>query len=144
MEAIDTERYTHIKSDEVEAWYKDRKLHRDDNHPARIYDGRKDWFQNGIPYRENGLPHTEYSNGTKEWYEVCYENGRIVWYSAIYEGLTSKTWSSKGRLHREERDLDGLLLPARIYYDGREQYFIHGEEVNRHGVSTELLSNRIK
>jgi hypothetical protein len=140
MELIKAEQYTHVRCLCRDAWYKDGELHRDGDQPAIIFDsGRKEWYANGIPYRENGLPHAENLDGTREWYEVSRENGRIVWDTAIYETNTWKGWYSEGVPHRDERDSEGLLLPALIRYNGIDEYYIHGKLVDRHG--TPLRSN---
>jgi len=39
-----------------------------DNCKVNIYDGDKDWYQNGELHRENG-PAIEYGNGGKVWYQ---------------------------------------------------------------------------
>lgn len=137
MEPINTEQYTHVRYEDHDSWYKNGTLHRDGDQPAQIFDcGRKEWYQNGIPYRENGLPHAENPTGINEWYEVKCKNGRIVlWGTVIYEAGSWKGWYSEGVPHRDERDSDGLLLPAVVYSDGREdEYYIRGKRVDRHGI----------
>ena len=42
-------------SDGSQRWYKDNKLHRDDDLPAMIYaNGSQFWFIDGLLHRENG------------------------------------------------------------------------------------------
>jgi predicted AlkP superfamily phosphohydrolase/phosphomutase len=49
-------------------YYKDGKLHRDNDRPAvEWYNGDKDWYQNGILHRVDG-PAVEWANGCKWWY----------------------------------------------------------------------------
>ena len=62
-------------------WYKNGKLHRDNDLPAYIYisrDGRygnKIWVKNDLIHRDNNLPAVENKNGNKEWYK----NGKIIY-----------------------------------------------------------------
>jgi hypothetical protein len=50
-------------------YYKDGKVHRDNDLPAIEYiDGTKCWCQNGFLHRDNG-PAIEYSNGDDIWYQ---------------------------------------------------------------------------
>lgn len=37
-------------------------------------------------------------------------------------------WYKKGKLHREERDAEGFLLPALIYRNGTKQWGTGGED----------------
>ena len=49
-------------------WYKDDKLHRDDDLPAMIWDdGSQFWYRNGEFHRENG-PADMYANGDIVWW----------------------------------------------------------------------------
>ena len=51
-------------------WYKNDKCHRDGDLPAVEYaDGGKCWHKNGFYHRDNNLPAIEYSNGIKSWYK---------------------------------------------------------------------------
>jgi len=53
----------------VRAWYKDGKLHRDDDLPALIYaDGRQYWYKDGKLHRD-GLPAVIYAGGHQEWWK---------------------------------------------------------------------------
>ena len=55
-------------------WYRNGKLHRDNDLPAIIYsNGTCVWFQNGRKYREGDQPAAIYADGTQHWYK----NGRL-------------------------------------------------------------------
>lgn len=57
-------------SDGTKAWYKNNKLHRDDDLPAVIWaDGTKLWYQNGVLHRDNNLPAVIFADGKEEWYQ---------------------------------------------------------------------------
>lgn len=52
------------------AWFKDGKLHRDNDQPAEItWNGTKTWAINGVSHREGDLPAVEYLDGSKIWYK---------------------------------------------------------------------------
>jgi len=128
MEPIDTTLYRQSRVGDREVWCNDKGLHRDGDQPAIVYDnGRMDWYQNGIPFRENGLPHVEEPCGTKIWYD----SGLNI---VMYETSSWKGWYLSGIPHREERDSDGLLLPAVERYNGQEdEYYLNGGRVDRCG-----------
>ena len=51
-------------------WFKDGKLHRDNDQPAEIYaDGTRCWYKDGKPHRDNDLPAVIYAIGTQYWYK---------------------------------------------------------------------------
>lgn len=90
-----------------------------------------EWYQNGIPFRENGLPHVEIPGGVRIWYD----SGLNI---VLYETSSWKGWYLKGIPHREERDSEGLLLPAVEHYNEREnEYYLNGLRVDRHGTPLE-------
>ncbi len=90
-----------INENGTKCWYKDNKLHRDDNLPAIEYNnGKKEWYQNGKLHRDNDLPAAEWSNG-EQWF---YQNGQ---------------------LHRENG------LPAIIHPDGIKEYWEYGKGITQ-------------
>lgn len=55
--------------DYVTFWYKNNKLHRDNDLPSAIYhDGRKEWYKHGKLHREQ-LPAVIYSNGRESYFK---------------------------------------------------------------------------
>jgi hypothetical protein len=101
-------------------FYKNRKLHRDDDLPAIInYRGDKEWYQNGLLHRDNG-PAIETSNGYKAWYqygEVHRIDGHAIEYT---DG--AKRWCQNGECHR----LDGPAFERR---DGYKSWHIEGKKI---------------
>lgn len=82
-------------------WYKNGKLHRENDNPAVIYgrDQVKQWYNNGKLHRENDNPAVIYYDRFKEWY--------------IY-----------GQRHRDNDK------PAVIYNDGFQEWWRHGEQIS--------------
>lgn len=96
--------------EEVQTWYRERKLHRDGDLPARIWpDGLQEWFKNGKKHRDGDLPAFISSSGlVKKWYIrghlhregnlpaiirddyiVSPNNSKYEWYiDGIYQGQT--------------------------------------------------------
>ena len=57
-----------IDAQGIHRWYKDDKLHRDDDLPAVIYpDGTMYWYQYDRDHRENG-PADMYADGSIYWW----------------------------------------------------------------------------
>ena len=53
----------------IEIWYKDDKIHRDNDLPAVILpDGTQYWYKDGKRGRANDLPAVIYADGSQEWY----------------------------------------------------------------------------
>jgi hypothetical protein len=77
-------------------WYKNGKLHRDNDLPAVIYqNGDLFWYKNGKLHRDNDLP------------AVINTNGELFWYK-------------NGNFHRDND------LPAAIYKTGYQQWYKNG------------------
>jgi hypothetical protein len=58
-----------IDSNGAEAWYKDNKLHRENDLPAVIHSsGTKVWYKEGQRHRENNLPAVVYFDGYEEYW----------------------------------------------------------------------------
>jgi len=86
-----------INSSEKHLWYKNGKLHRDNDLPAAIWkDGRQAWYKDGKQHRDNDLPAMINFNGTKVWYK-------------------------NGKPHRDND------LPALIAIDGTKLWYKNGE-----------------
>jgi len=85
-----------IKNDGYQCWYKNGKLHRDNDLPAIITPNEKKyWYKNGVRHRDNDLPAVILANGDQFWYQ-------------------------NGKLHRDND------LPAIIYANGDQKWFKNG------------------
>ena len=77
-------------------WYKDGKLHRDNDRPSIIYKcNTRCWCKNGVFHRENDQPAVVYSNGDKLWYyrgEYHRDNGK----PAVIHSDGDKRWYKYG------------------------------------------------
>lgn len=125
-------------------YYYKKKLHRDNDLPAIIYEnGDKEWWICGVLHRDNDLPAVERSNGDKEWWiygklhrdndlpakklyilEEWYQHGKIHRNgdlpALIYKDGT-KMWYKFGKLHRDNG------LPARKYIGGTKEWWENGD-----------------
>ncbi len=99
-------------------WYRNGKLHRDDEPAIEWSNGAKHWYRNGVFHRDGG-PAAEYADGAKHWYRngklhrddgpaIDCLNGRRYWYR-------------NGKLHRD----DG---PAVIHLDGSTRWYKDGKQ----------------
>jgi len=53
----------------VQEWYKDGKLHRDDDLPAVIRtNGKREWYRLGKLHRDNNLPAVVYADESRAWF----------------------------------------------------------------------------
>ena len=78
-------------------WYKNGKLHRDNDLPAEITSiGSQHWYKNGQIHRDNDLPAEILSSGTQMWYK-------------------------NGYIHRDHN------LPAIIKWNGTQMWYNNGE-----------------
>jgi hypothetical protein len=70
-----------INSEGDTHWYKDQKLHREDDLPAILYsDGHRSWYKNNELYRINGQAPAIGADGIKIWYVAgCYYTKNSVW-----------------------------------------------------------------
>jgi hypothetical protein len=51
-------------------WYKEGKLHRDNDQPAIVYKcDTRCWCKDGVFHRDNDKPAVIHSNGDKRWYK---------------------------------------------------------------------------
>jgi antitoxin component YwqK of YwqJK toxin-antitoxin module len=103
-----------------EYWYKNGKLHHDNDLPAIIYeDGEKRWYKNGQIHRENDLPAVICPYG----YQVWYKNGefhRENDFPAIILPDGTQYWYKNGLLHRDND------LPAIICLNGPQEWYQNG------------------
>lgn len=111
MKTKTVERFTSASGDVFEVrttasegttWYKNGKLHRDGDEPARIFlDGSQMWFKEGVLHREGDKPAAVEFWGEKKTPVVL-------------------RWYKHGVLHREHG-------PAWLKPNGREEWWLHGE-----------------
>jgi antitoxin component YwqK of YwqJK toxin-antitoxin module len=102
-------------------WYKEGKLHRDGDLPARIFpNGDQYWYKEGNLHRDGDLPAYIYAGGDKEWYKEgkLHRDGDLP---ARIDAGGDKEWYKEGKLHR-----DGDL-PALIYVDGSQYWYKEGK-----------------
>lgn len=57
-----------IEGPKYKAWYKEGLVHRDGALPAIESDVYKEWWRNGLLYRDDNLPAIERKDGSKEWW----------------------------------------------------------------------------
>src|SRR3972149_6313730 len=95
------ELYNIKKLDDCIEYYKDGKLHRDNDLPAiEFISGSKFWYQNGELHRDNDLPAIEWNDGSKSWYQngLLHRNN-----GPAYEELNgNKSWYIEGKEYSEE------------------------------------------
>jgi hypothetical protein len=95
-------------------WYKEGKLHHENNPAIEYIDGRKEWWFEGKLHREDG-PAREFPDGTRIWHKEGklhrLNNPAIEWNNG------NKEWYIKGKCHR----LDG---PAIEHVDGTKYWYI--------------------
>jgi len=137
-------------------WYKNKKLHRDNNLPAfELANGDKKWFVNGQLHRDNGpaieradgvngnrlwfingkhhrddgLPAIEYDNGNNEWW-VDNNRHRDGGKPAIeYDGY--KAWYVNFQRHREfTAGCVGIdSFPAVEYPNGEKEWWLNDHKL---------------
>ncbi len=92
-------------------WYKNGKLHRDNDLPAIIYKIYQDedqyWFKNGKLHRDNDLPAVVHQNGYQGWYKngVLHRDNDLP--AQISPNGTLR-WYKNGKYHREN-DLPAII-----------------------------------
>lgn len=80
----------HISGDNIQGWYKDGLLHREDGPAVIDNNGNQFWFQYGKNHREDG-PAVKYVSGNQYWFKwgklhredgpaVTNSNGQNRWY----------------------------------------------------------------
>lgn len=101
-------------------WYKDGKIHRDDDLPARITtNGDLEWWYEGKSHRTDDRAAYICSNGHSEWW-FNDQLHRELDKPAIITETGEKQWWKYGKQHRE----DGK--PAIIKSDGTKEWWIDG------------------
>jgi hypothetical protein len=94
-----------VSEDGSQAWYIDGELHREDDKPAIIREnGDTEWYWNGRLNREDDKPAVEKTNGEKAWYIDGFrhrdgDNPAVIWYE---NGLENRAWYRGGVLHRDD------------------------------------------
>jgi hypothetical protein len=107
-----------------------KEYHNLSSQERRNFIGTVKWGIGSIAYHKNGFYHREESvECTCSSDEGClYPTEHGTCCGPAYIGFNDyKEWRFEGRLH----NLNG---PARIYSDGREEYFIHGEPTTKEAV----------
>jgi hypothetical protein len=120
-------------------------LHSINDLPAVVYDGKKEWFHNGWPHRDNDRPALITQDGDQYWFRygaqhrdndqpaIVESDGSLHWF---YNGWPHRDndqptiiWydGTKEWYHREKRHRKGGL-PAIIRPNGIQQYYLHGVE----------------
>lgn len=131
-----------------EMWYRNGKLHRDNDLPALIrHNGNLLWYQNGKLHRDNDEPAVIQSVGSQVWYQngkkhrdndlpsvinincsVWYQNGekhRDNDLPAIVYKNGVKIWYRNGKLHRDND------LPAKIFAGGNHLMWYQNDKLHR-------------
>jgi hypothetical protein len=156
-----------VEENGTKKWYKDGKLHRENDLPAVVNaNGDKWWYKDGELHRDNGIPAVVNANGDKAWYvlgqlhrdndlpAVEYANGDKAWwvngihvdqpdsYANLLQGLVeengTKKWYKDGKLHR-----DGDL-PAVENANGDRWWFISGKIHRDNGLPAIEYSDGLK
>ena len=93
----------------IETWYKEGRIHRDGDLPAKIHaNDDKEWWQNNELHRDGDLPAKICSNGDKEWWQhnELHRDGDLP---AIIRGNNDCEWYQNNKLSRKRK-------PSRIEY----------------------------
>ena len=101
-------------------WYRDGKLHRDNDLPAMIRAlGTQKWYKDGKLHREGDLPAVIWANGTQNWYKYGKQHRDGDLPAEIWSNGT-QVWCKDGKCHR-----DGDL-PAGIGANGTQYWYKDG------------------
>ena len=113
-----------IEIDDRILWFKNGKLHRDDDLPAVLWlDGTRAWYQNGETHRDNDKPAFINPWGDQHWYQNGLRHRENDLPASIYVyGQT--IWYFNGQKHRENN------LPAVIYFNGDKEWWYHDKRIN--------------
>lgn len=138
----------------VKKWYKEGKLHRDDEGvivdtegnsiksvlPAVQHeDGTCEWWQNGKRHRidrdSNGLvlPAIKRYDGSCEWwidgllnrFDKCPVQQKLLPTKINAKG--DRVWLLNSLVHRTERDENGMVLPAFERINGHKEWWVNGK-----------------
>lgn len=125
------------KSRNKSEWYRNGKLHRENDLPARLITDDNEqptleaYFYNGKFHRENDEPAYIVTNCYKIWYNHG-DIQHILWNDG------AEKWFKNGLLHREGG------LPALIHADGTNEYFEYGRKLLFVGSNQEDHGKRRK
>ena len=89
-------------------YFKNEKIHREDDKPAILYHGVGSfWYKDGVPHRDNDLPACIFDNGTKEWHKdgKIHREGKPA---IVFDNANEQEWFVDGLRHREND------LPAKV------------------------------
>ena len=128
--------HTDYWEDGTQQWFKNGKLHRDGDLPARIHaNGTLVWLKNGKEHRDGDKPVEIHADGTLGWWK----NGKIhrdgdkpAWISA--DGTL--WWLKNGLRHR-------ITGPAVIHANKKEEFWINGNDITTE-VNAWLKTRRYK
>jgi hypothetical protein len=104
-----------------DCWYKDCKLHRDDDEPAVIEpDGTRKWYRDGVLHREGGQPAIVCASGEQLWYKdgKIHRDGD----QPALVRVGTQAWYKDGKAHREGG------LPAIIHENGSKFWYKDGKK----------------
>ena len=108
----------YLNVDGAIVWYKDDKIHREDDEPAIITNTNQMWMKNGKRHRENGKPAVVSNDGFKAWCinDKYHRDGD----EPAIDSREAKLWFKNGRKHRDGKK------PAVIYINGNKEYWVNG------------------
>ena len=135
MTAISIGRVQQGRYEDIEGtirWYKDNKLHRDQQPAVEYENGITEWYQYGVLHRDNDLPAIDLCNGYGEWYiqgKKHRTNGPAVFYSL--EHVEVKEWWLEGIEYTEEEFYH--IIGKNITNDFLHIYLID-KEVNKQKI----------
>jgi len=113
-----------------QTWYKNRKLHRENDLPALIdFDGTQEWYKNGKLHRESDLPAIITHDGHQGWF-INGLRHRENDLPACVDADGSQAWFINGVRHRETGP---AIIGNEYTEDGLEwveEYWINGVELS--------------
>jgi len=104
-------------------WYKEGKLHRGGDQPARIdADGTQFWYKEGTIHREGDKPAKIFANGSQEWWKEgkIHRDGDQP---AVIDERGTQYWYKGWNLHRDGDQ------PAIICANGTRTWWIEGRRI---------------
>ena len=108
-------------------WYRDGKLHRDNDLPAMIRAlGTQKWYKDGKLHREGDLPAVIWANGTQNWYKYGKQHRDGDLPAEIILASGAQRWYIEGKQHRDND------LPATIWADGSQCWYKDGKRQSRY------------
>jgi len=117
----------------TQCWYKNGKLHRDDDLPAMIYPvGTECWYQDGELHRNGDLPAVIHPNGTHEFYKNGHRH-RDGDLPAIFDSDGNEGFYKDGLLHRDSN------LPAVKRSNGYQAWYKNDKLYRNDNLPSEIL-----